>query len=184
MKNSSLGQTTLDMNVQTRGQEVGEQPHRKGSGSSRWQSVERESAVCPGSPEGQLYPQDAPGPALLGEDRDCPTPLCAVRPHLKKKNGISGERFWKTIIEVTTAVSKWWFLKNTVIFQLKSKKGNTQRLHKHLPEEIMTLFLSFWLVLLAYPKICYQRYFWQNYTDTMKEKKNPTRIIWKLIIFC
>ena len=138
----------------------------------------------PWQPRRPTIPPGCTRPSTAGWGQGLPHSIlrCAASP--QKKNGISGERFWKTIIEVTTAVSKWWFLKNTVIFQLKSKKGNTQRLHKHLPEEIMTLFLSFWLVLLAYPKICYQRYFWQNYTDTMKEKKNPTRIIWKLIIFC
>lgn len=95
---------------------------------------------------------------------------CAASP--QKKNGISGERFWKTIIEVTTAVSKWWFLKNTVIFQLKSKKGNTQRLHKHLPEEIMTLFLSFWLVLLAYPKMLPKIFLTKLHWHYEREKKS------------
>ena len=46
--------------------------------------VEAESAVCPGSQEGQLYPGVHQAQHCQpGEGRDCPALLCAMQPHLE-----------------------------------------------------------------------------------------------------
>ena len=62
--------------------EVGEQPHRKGSGGSGWCQVGRESAECPVSQKGQL----CPGVHQIQHQHQAwegVVFLCAVRPHLE-----------------------------------------------------------------------------------------------------